>query len=86
MNNEEPVCRCCAVKTAPGKLRSHPVRSGYSAKHFPFFHYEKIDLCEKCLQRRLKLDLVEKGLAVLALAVIAYFMVTGIFLLFRAGP
>jgi len=84
MDNKEYVCRKCTRKVADGETVFHAIRTGYSAVHFPLFHFEKVPLCMDCLERQQKIDLFEKGLSLLALGIVAYFMAIGFLFLFSA--
>jgi len=82
MEEKECICRKCARKVTAEETVFHPIRTGYSAVHFPLFHFEKVPLCMKCLERQRKIDLFEKGLSLLALVIVIYFMVIGFLFLF----
>ncbi len=84
-NGEEKVCHKCAQKIAAEESVLHPVRRGYSAKHFPLFHFEKAPFCPECLQRQYKIDVFEKVLAYITLGLVLYFMAMGFIFLFGAG-
>jgi len=85
MDNQENVCWKCARKVTAGDTFFHAVRGGYSTAHFPLFHFEKVPLCPDCKGRQQKIELFEKGLALLALGIVAYFMVLGFLFLFNPG-
>lgn len=71
---EEEICRRCARRVKPGELKEYPLRGGYSREHFPLFHYEKVPLCSICRGRQVRVDRLEKGLALLGLVLVIYFM------------
>lgn len=75
-------CRFCAKGMGEKETVFHPVRMGYSPSHFPLFHYEKVPLCPSCLLKKRKIDLVEKGFALAALALVLYLLAAGVLNLF----
>lgn len=82
MSDDEHICQKCARKISGDETYFHAVRSGYSPVHFPLFHFEKVPLCGECRNRQQKIDLFEKVLAVVALGLVAYFMIMGFLFLF----
>ncbi len=85
MDNRENICRKCARKIDASDTSLHAVRGGYSAAHFPLYHFEKVPLCPDCKGHQHKIDLFEKGLALLALGIVAYFMIIVFLPLFHRG-
>jgi len=85
MGNDEYVCQKCALKVAPGDVKFHGVRGGYSSAHFPLFHFVKVPMCHDCQLRQQKIDVFEKILAIIALGIVLYFMVLGFYILFSLG-
>ncbi len=84
-NGGEHLCRKCSKKVLPEEVVFHGIREGYSAAYFPLFHFEKVPLCPACLTRQRKTDFFEKGLAVVALAIVGYFMIIGFVALFGSS-
>ncbi len=82
MENKTYTCQKCAQKVNADQVSFHPIRGGYSREHFPLFHFEKLPLCSECLVRQKKIDIFEKVLAILALAIVGYFLVVGFAVLF----
>ncbi|MGM0653030.1 MAG: hypothetical protein ACQES4_09670 [Bacillota bacterium] len=77
MDNNEVICDKCSKKVSAGDLKYHGVRRGYSAAHFPLIYFEKVPLCPACLERQGKIEKFEKVLALVALAIVGYFMAIG---------
>lgn len=82
MDNNEVICDKCSKKVCEEDLKYHGVRRGYSAAHFPLIHFEKVPLCPVCLERQGKIEKFEKVLALIALAIVGYFMAIGFLALF----
>ncbi len=82
MDNKEVICEKCSKKACGEDLKLHGVRRGYSAAHFPFIYFEKVPLCPDCLERQGKIEIFEKVLALIALAIVGYFMAIGFLALF----
>lgn len=85
MTNEEQRCHKCAKSVKCEDIVLFPIRGGYKREHFPLFHFEKMPLCPECLERQKKIDVFEKILALIALAIVFYFMAIGFIMLFSAG-
>jgi len=85
MTNEEQRCHKCAKLVKGDDIVFFPIRGGYKREHFPLFHFEKMPLCPDCLERQKKIDVFEKILALIALAIVFYFMTIGFIMLFSAG-
>jgi len=85
MTNEEQRCHKCAKQVKDRDVTLYPIRGGYKREHFPLFHFEKMPLCPDCLERQKKIDVFEKILAVIGLAIVFYFMAIGFIMLFSAG-
>lgn len=83
MDNEVN-CDKCSKKICGNDIAYHGVRRGYSAAHFPLFLFEKVPLCSDCLERQGKIEIFEKVLALIALAIVGYFMAIGFLVLFSA--
>lgn len=84
MDNKEVTCDKCSKIICEEKIVYHGVRRGYSAAHFPLFLFEKVPLCSDCLERQGKIEIFEKVLALIALAIVGYFMAIGFLALFSA--
>ncbi len=76
------VCQKCSRKVAAEDAVFHGIRMGYSAAHFPLFYFEKVPLCPDCLGRQKKVELFEKGLALIALGIVVYFLAIGFIIMF----
>ncbi len=85
MNANQIICDKCAKKISADDVKYHRVRRGYSAAHFPFFHFENAPLCQDCQDRQVKIEIFEKALAIIALAIVGYFMAIGFIAIFSAG-
>ncbi len=79
------ICQKCSVKVAPRDTTFHGIRQGYSPAHFPLYHFKKVPLCAECLVRQKKVDVFEKVLALITLAIVLYFMGMGFLVLFNLG-
>ncbi len=84
MDNNEAICDKCSKKICDNNITYHGVRRGYSAAHFPLFLFEKVPLCSDCLDRQGKIEIFEKVLALIALAIVGYFMAIGFMVLFSS--
>ena len=84
MDNKEVTCEKCSKVICNEENVYHGVRRGYSAAHFPLFLFEKVPLCPDCLERQGKIEIFEKVMAIIALAIVGYFMVIGFLVLFSA--
>ncbi len=82
MSNEEYRCHKCSIIIKADEVVFHPIRGGYTKEHFPLFHFDKMPLCSECLVRQKKIDVFEKVLAVFGLAIVMYFMILGIIIIF----
>jgi len=82
IKHEDHFCNKCSRRVSKGEVVFYGVRSGYSAVHFPLLHFEKVPLCPDCLGRQKKIELFEKGLAVIALSIVIYFMAIGFAVMF----
>ncbi len=85
MDQEDYFCQKCSRLITAKDVVFHGIRSGYSANHFPLFHFEKVPLCPDCLSRQKRMELFEKGLAVIALSIVLYYMAIGLIIIFSAG-
>jgi len=84
MDNNEVTCDKCSKIICEEEIFYYGVRRGYSAAHFPLFLFEKVPLCSDCLERQGKIEIFEKVLALIALAIVGYFMAIGFLALFSA--
>ncbi len=84
MENNDVICDKCSKKLCEDNITFHGVRRGYSAAHFSLFLFEKVPLCSDCLERQGKIEIFEKVLAIIALAIVGYFMAIGFLVLFSA--
>ncbi len=82
IKHEDHFCYKCSRRVSTGDVVFYGVRSGYSAAHFPLFHFKKVPLCSDCLARQKKTELLEKGFAVIALSIVIYFMAIGFAVMF----
>lgn len=85
MSEGEHRCHKCGKLVNSKEIVHHPIRGGYRREHFPLFHFEKTPLCPNCLERQKKIDIFEKVLAVIGLAIVFYFMAIGFIILFSSG-
>ncbi len=85
MSEEEYRCHKCGKLVSGKDVVHHPIRGGYKREHFPLFHFDKMPLCRDCLERQKKIDIFEKVLAVIGLAIVFYFMAIGFIILFSSG-
>ncbi len=85
MSEEECRCHKCGKLVKAEDVIHHPIRGGYKREHFPLFHFEKTPLCPECLARQKKIDVFEKVLAVIGLAIVFYFMAIGFIILFSSS-
>ncbi len=82
MENKLYVCEKCGKNLEEKDTCFHAIRGGYSAAHFPLFHFDRVPLCFECRERQKKIDRFEKVLAILTLGVVLYFMIMGMIFLF----
>ncbi len=82
MQDDNLLCNKCACTLEKARAIIHPVRSGYSKKHFPLFHYHKVTLCEDCHARQKKIDILDRILAIVALGMVIYFFSSWVLLYF----
>ena len=75
-------CQKCATPITAEQVIRHPVRSGFSKKHFPLYHYEIVTLCTECAAKTRKVDLFEKGLAYFILGIVIFLLALTLLVLF----
>ncbi len=78
-------CRCqgCRKEIDAEQATSHLVRMGYSLASFPLLSYQRMELCPECLGRQKQRDKFEKGVALILLAGVCFFLGLGYLMLFN---
>ncbi len=85
MNANQMICDKCTKIIYADEVKYHRIRRGYSAAYFPLFHFENVPLCQDCLEKQGKLEILEKILAIIALLIVGYFMAIGFITIFSTG-